>query len=422
MSAQPITPSRLRPSPAIAALALALLLGLQPLTTDLYLPALPLLKNALAASMGEAQLTMSALILAFGLAQLLWGPIADRWGRRPVLLVGLSGYLLASLAAMAAQAIDWLIALRVLQGVTLAASVVCARAMVRDLFEPHEGTHVMSKGLSGLGLIAIGSPVVGGLVTAAFGWRAAFGAIALAGAATLLFVARRLPETLGERNPRALQPAELLAGWLRVLRHPGFIAWAGLSSATYGGLFVFLASSSFVYIGVLGLAPAAYGVVMALCSISYLGGTFVCRRWLLRHGAIGAVQRAAGFTLAGGVLMAALALAGVQTLWAVLLPQLAYAFAHGIHQPCGQAGAVAPFPREAGVASALAGFVMALVAFGVGRWLGVAMDSSTRPLGLGLCAFALLTSLIAWTLVRRLAPAPHAAAAEQAAQAPQSAG
>lgn len=403
MSTQPF--QRPRPSPAIAAVALALLLGLQPLTTDLYLPALPALRHELGASMRDAQLTMSALILAFGLAQLIWGPIADRWGRRPVLLAGLSTYVCASLAALAAHGIDWLIAMRVLQGVALAASVVCARAMVRDLFEPHEGTHVMSKGMSGLGLIAICSPIVGGLVTTLFGWRAAFATIALASGAALLFIWRQLPETLAERNPQALQPARLLASWLRVLRHPGFIAYAGLSTATYGGLFVFLAGSSFVYIGVLGLAPAWYGAVMALCSISYLGGTFVCRRWLLRHGAAGAVQRAAWFTLLGGVSMAALALAGVQTLWAVLLPQLAYTFAHGIHQPCGQAGAVGPFPREAGVASALAGFVMALVAFLIGRWLGSAMDGSTRPMALGIGAFALLTSLIAWTLVRRLAPA-----------------
>lgn len=412
MSTQPF--QRPRPSPAIAALALALLLGLQPLTTDLYLPALPALTRELGATMRQAQLTMSALILAFGLAQLIWGPIADRWGRRPVLLTGLGTYLCASLAALAAQGIDWLIAMRVLQGIALAASVVCARAMVRDLFEPHEGTHVMSKGMSGLGLIAIGSPVVGGLVTTLFGWRAAFATIALASGVALLFIWRQLPETLAERNPRALRPAGLLASWGRVLRHPGFIAYAGLSAATYGGLFVFLAGSSFVYIGVLGLAPAWYGAVMALGSISYLGGTFVCRRWLLRHGVTGAVQRAAWFTLLGGVGMATLALAGVQTLWAVLLPQLSYTFAHGIHQPCGQAGAVGPFPREAGVASALAGFVMALVAFLVGRWLGGAMDGSTRPMALGIGAFALLTSLIAWTLVRRLAPA--AVAGRQAAE------
>lgn len=415
----PASPHRTALPPAIAAIALALLLGLQPLTTDLYLPALPTLTRDLAAPMHAAQLTMSALILAFGLAQLIWGPVADRYGRRPVLLAGLGMYLVASVGATAAQDIGWLIALRALQGAALAAAVVCARAMVRDLYEPHEGAHIMSKAMSGLGLIAISSPVIGGLVTTLLGWRAALGTVALGGLVVLLFVWRLLPETLPQRNLQALQPAPLLAAWRRVASHPTFIAYAGLTTATYAGIFTFLAGSSFVYIGVLGLSPAWYGIAAASCSISYLIGTFFCRRWLLRVGMVGAIQRAAWFTLLGGVSMAAFALAGVQTLWAVLLPQLAYSFGHGIHQPCGQAGVVGPFPRAAGVASALAGFLMALAAFGVGRWLGSAIDGTTRPMALGIGLFAVLTATAAWTLVRRhghpqsatSAPGNHAAPA-----------
>lgn len=404
-----------RPSPAVIAIALALLLGLQPLTTDLYLPALPALTRDLGATMPQAQLTMAALILSFGFGQLFWGPVADRWGRRPALLVGLGAYLAASLGAMATVHIEWLVLMRVLQGAALAASVVCGRAMVRDLYEPHEGAVVMSKGMSGLGLIAISSPIIGGLVTAQAGWRAAFAVLVFGSAATLLFVWRRLPETLPQRNPRALAPVELLRGWATIIRHPTFLAYVGLTSATYGGLFVFLAGSSFVYIGVLGLSPAWYGAAMALCSISYLIGTFVCRRWLPVLGVPGAVQRAAWFTLAGGGSMALLALAGVQSLPAVLLPQLLYAFGHGTHQPCGQSGAVGPFPRQAGMASALAGFLMAAVAFVVGRWLGGALDGTTRPLAFGIGFFALLTAACAWTLVRRhgapaVRPAPAGAA------------
>ncbi|MFD2452130.1 MFS transporter [Ideonella paludis] len=136
------------------ALALALLLGLQPITTDLYLPALPLLARDLAAPMASVQLTMSALLLSFGMAQLVMGPLSDRFGRRPVLLGGLFLYSVASLGCALAPSIHTLIGLRALQGAGLAAAVVCARAMVRDLYEPHQGAQVMSKGLSGLGLIA----------------------------------------------------------------------------------------------------------------------------------------------------------------------------------------------------------------------------------------------------------------------------
>jgi DHA1 family bicyclomycin/chloramphenicol resistance-like MFS transporter len=114
------------------------------------------------------------------------------------------------------------------------------------------------------------------------------------------------------------------------------------------------------------------------------------------------VWRGAWFTLAAGVSIASLALLGVHGLWAMLLPQCLFLFGHGILQPCGQAGVVAPFPRAAGAASALAGLVLALVAFGVGRWLGMALDGSVRPLAFGVAFWAALTCIVAWTLVQRL--------------------
>jgi DHA1 family bicyclomycin/chloramphenicol resistance-like MFS transporter len=398
-------------SSARAALALALLLGLQPLTTDLYLPALPMLTRDLQAGVAAAQLTMSALILAFGLAQLAWGPVADRFGRRPVLLVGLGLYALAGLACTFAPDIGVLVAGRTLQGACLAAAVVCARAMVRDLYEPQQGAQVMSRAMSGLGLIAITAPALGGLLAGTAGWRAALGAVTTIGLAIGLFIAFGVPETIRARNPQALQVAPLLAQARRVLRHPTFIAWTSLTSATYGGLFTMLAGSSFVYIGVLGLSPAAYGLAMASGSTSYLVGTFFCRHWLVRWGLRGAVRRGAVFTLAGGLSMAGLALIGVQSAWAIVIPQALYAFGHGVHQPCGQTGAVGPFPQAAGVAAALAGCVLAFVAFLVGLWLGHALDGTVMPLALGVGAWSAVTATIAWTLVQRHgepAPAPVA--------------
>jgi DHA1 family bicyclomycin/chloramphenicol resistance-like MFS transporter len=180
-----------------------------------------------------------------------------------------------------------------------------------------------------------------------------------------------------------------------------FIAWCLLVACTYGGLFTVLAASSFVYIDVLGLSPAAYGAAMAIGSLSYIAGTFVCRRWIARRGMQRTVARGGLFTLGAGALGAVLALAGVQQAWAVLVPQCIYLFAHGLHQPCGQAGVVAPFPRAAGAASALAGLVLALVAFGIGRWLGVALDGSTAPMMLGLAFWAVLTCAVAWWLLPR---------------------
>lgn len=402
-------PARARVSHALAAFALALLLGLQPVTTDVYLPALPMLKQALGAPMAGVQLTMSALILAFGLAQLFWGPVADRVGRRPVLLWGLGLYTLASIGAALAPNIEALVVWRVLQGACMAAAVVVARAIVRDLYEPHEGAQVMALALAGLGVIAITGPVAGGLVAAHLGWRATLGLVAMMGAGTLAFVVLRLPETLLRPNPQATALRPLLAAWGTVARHRSFQAWALLTACTYGGLYVTLAGSSFVYIGMLGLTPGQYGLAMASGSGSYLLGTLVCRRWIPQHGMVGTVARGAAFTLAAGLLLAGLALAGVHSLWAVLVPQWLYAFGHGMHQPCGQTGAVGPFPRHAGAASALAGLVLAVVAFGVGQWLGGALNGSVLPYALCIGLFSVLTATVAWTLVRHLPPVPRPA-------------
>jgi DHA1 family bicyclomycin/chloramphenicol resistance-like MFS transporter len=394
-------PARERMGSGLIVTLLALLLGTQPITTDLYLPALPGLAADLNSPMGSTQLTLSALLFAFGFSQLLLGPAADRFGRRPVLLGGLSVFVLASIGSALAPDIGALVAWRALQGVGMAAAVVCARAMVRDLYQPADGARVMSKALSGLGFIALASPLLGGLLATVLGWRHALAATGVFGAICLATVMWAMPETVPARNPLALRIAPMFVQWGRILRHPTFTAWSLLIACTYGGLFAFLASSSFVFIEVLGTSRMDFGLYVAGCSISYIVGTFWCRRWLLRHGLAGAVKRGAVFTLTGGVSMAALAWAGVISPWAIAVPQFVYSFGHGIHQPCGQAAVVGPFPQHAGAASALAGFILAAAAVAVGAWLGVAMNGTVYPLVLTVGAMSVATALVAWTLVQR---------------------
>lgn len=393
-------------APLTVATALALLLGLQPITSDLYLPALPLLSRELAASPGATQQTMSVLILVFGVMQLVWGPVADRVGRRPVLLAGLVMLALSGLGAAFSNHIAQLIAWRGAQGAALAAAVVCARAMVRDLYEPHDGARVMALALSGLGVVAVASPLAGGWLTTWSGWRAALAAVGVCAAGALLFVWRVLPETLARRDEQALQVGTLIANARIVLAHPTFRAWALLTSATYGGLFILLSASSFAYINVLGLTPAQYGLALSSGSLSYIVGTLFCRRWLARHGLTGAVKRGAMFTLAGSAGMLVCALLPHPTWPMVLAAQWSYAFGHGLHQPCGQAAAVGPFQRMAGVASALAGCTLALVAGATGMALGAAMDGTIRPMAFGIAAWGLVTTVTAWTLVQRHGMAP----------------
>jgi len=380
---------------------LSTLLGIQPVTTDLYLPALPALADSFAAPMAQAQYTLSALLLAFGCSQLLWGPLSDRFGRRPILLIGLTVYVLTTVASTLAPSMQWLIGWRVLQGAAMGAVVMCARAIVRDLYRPTDGARIMSKGLSGLGVLACICGPVGGLLADYAGWRITLLAPAVFGVLALGLITLRFKESLSRPNPLALRPAALLRTWLQILRNPTFLAFSALSAASYGGLFTFLATSSFVLINIMGLSKTQYGVVFFFMCLAYVVGTFLCRRLLTRFGVQNSVGIAAGLSLTSGLLLAGLTWAGVNNLWAIVLPYALFMLAHGVHQPCGQSGAVGPFPQAAGTASAVNGFLMTLVAFVMGTWLGTHMDGTARPLTYGVALWSLLIALVAWTLVRR---------------------
>ncbi len=387
---------------------LSLLLGLQPVTTDLYLPALPALSEGFGADMARSQLTLTALLLAFGTSQLVWGPLSDRFGRRPVLLWGMAVYVVSAVGGAAAQSMDGLIAWRALQGAAMGAAVMGARAIVRDLYQPAEGARVMSRALSGLGVIACVSAPVGGVLAQWLGWRATLGALAVFGAVVLALVAWRYRETAPTPQAGALRPAQLARTWWQIAQHPTFRAYSALAICSYAGLFTFLAASSFVFIRAFGYSKTAYGGVMLLTSLAYIGGTVLCRRLLARLGVRRAVALAGVLSLSGGSALGVLALVGWGSAWygglCVLLPVLLFMVGHGIHQPCSQSGAVGPFPQAAGQASALNGFLMMLAAFAVGSWLGQRLDgvgaALVMPLALGMWFWSACIATVAWTWVR----------------------
>lgn len=399
-------------SAGLIVLILSMLLGIQPVTTDLYLPALPALTEGFAAPMSQAQLTLSALLLAFGVSQLIWGPLSDRFGRRPILLWGLAAYTLASIGSTLAPSMALLIVWRIVQGAAMGAVVMCARAIVRDLYHPVEGARIMSKGLSGLGVLACISAPLGGLLSELWGWRAALMAVAVFGACTLALVALRFEETVRQKNPLALHPATLLRTWIHILGNPTFLVFSALAAASYGGLFTFLATSSFVFIKVLELSKTQYGLVMFSMCFCYLTGTIVCRRLLPRFGVRKSVAIAAGLSVAGGTLMGVFAWAGLHNVWAIMLPYYLFMLGHGVHQPCGQSGAVGPFPHAAGAASAMNGFLMMVLAFGMGGWLGTHMDGTVLPLTHGVWFWSVLVAATAWTVVQKYGEPAHEAATQ----------
>ena len=266
---------------------------------------------------------------------------------------------------------------------------------------------MMSKGLTGLGVIACASAPLGGLLTDLFHWRAALAALAVFGACALGVLAWRFEETLARKNPQALQPLTLLRTWAEILRHPTFWAYALLATTSYGGLFTFLAASSFVFIQVFGLSKTVYGLLMFSMSISYISGTVICRRLLPRFGVRRTVAIAGACTLTAGTSMGVMALLGVQNVWAIMVPFYLFMIGHGVHQPCGQSGAVGPFPRAAGAASALSGFFMMVAAFFMGGWLGKSLagiatgQGSVLPMTNGIWFWSVLIAGVAWTLVQK---------------------
>ncbi len=387
----------------VLVLILSLLLGLQPLTTDLYLPALPFITKDLQSTFSMAQLTLSTLLMAFGVSQLVWGPLSDRFGRRPILLTGLVLYVFSAISATLANTMEVLIGFRIIQGVALGAAVMCARTMVRDLFDdPVLGAKVMSQGLTGLGVIACLSTPIGGVLTALFGWRSTLLALAVIGAATLAVVAFQLDETLTDSRRETVRIKHLSETWRSILSDPVFWSYSLFLTASFGGLYVFLAASSFVFIETLGFTTPIYGLIMFTMSAFYIGGTILCRWLLLRFSIQRTVIIGAGFSLLGGSTMALSALAGWHNFWGLTLPFYIFMIGHGINQPCAQSGVMGPFPHAAGTASALNAFVMTLGSFVVGFILGLSMNNNTVfPLAFGIFFSGLTTALVVWGMTAR---------------------
>jgi DHA1 family bicyclomycin/chloramphenicol resistance-like MFS transporter len=388
-------------SPTLIILMLSMLMGIQPVTTDLYLPALPAIKTEFGAQLSQVQLTLSALLLAFGTSQLVWGPLSDRFGRRPILLCGLATFTLAGLGCVLASSMHELIVWRALQGAAMGAVVMCARAIVRDLYTPEAGAGVMSKALTGLGVLACASAPMGGLLTDLFSWHAALSLVMSFGTIALILVAWKFKETVHRKNPHALQFKVLAKTWWQIVRHPTFVAFSFIAIGSYGVLFTFLVSSSFVFIDLIGLARWQYGLLLFSMSFTYILGTLLCRRLLLRLGVPRTVAVGGGLSLLGGCWMTLNAWLGWQSMMGLMGPFYLCIMAHGIHQPCGQSGAVGPFPKAAGAASALGGFLMMVAAFGTGLWLGDAKDGSAMPMVQSIAFWSVITALSAWLLVLR---------------------
>ncbi len=394
-------------SQSFITLLLALLLGIQALATDLYLSALPSIQTDLSATVGQVQLTLSAMMLAFGVSQLFLGPLSDRFGRKPVLIWGVALFTASGFATAFSSSIDWLIALRALQGVGVGAAVMSGRAILRDLFAPEQGAIVMSKAFSGLGFIALSCALVGSVSSEFLGWRSTLFLMGVFGAVLLTLLLLKFQETLEFKNLQALEPKRMLGNWRSIASHPAFLSYSMLSVCSFCSMINFLAGSPFVFIKMLGFSKLQYGMCLFFMPIAYISGTFYCRYLLRKHGVQRAVKRATWLTLLPGLALVTFATLGIQTVWSLLAPFYLFMVGHGVMQSSGQTGAVAHFPSMAGVASAMNGFLMMAFGFATSLWLGAHLVNSAAPMMFGMAFFAINVSIVAWFVVPRFGRLPN---------------
>jgi DHA1 family bicyclomycin/chloramphenicol resistance-like MFS transporter len=380
---------------------LAVLMAFQPLSTDLYLPSMPGIALGLGVGPGTVQATLSVYILGFALTQLLAGPLSDRFGRRPVVLGGIAIYAVGSLIATAAGSIELLIGARLLQAIGTCCTVVCARAIVRDRYDPATGARRLSQAMSWVALMPLGAPIVGGLLATHFGWRAAFASMVALAVVALAVCVRSLRESHRSPDPDALRPGPMAAHYAAVLRSPTWLSFTLIGTAMYWGLFSFLAEASFVFVGVHGLSPAAFGVALSMVTTGFLLGTLSVRRVLPRLGMQRTIGVATTIAAASGCTMLALAWAGVVHPMAIVVPQCLFVYGHGLAQSSWQAGSIAPFPRQAGAAAAMTGFVQNLVAAGAGALIARLHDGSALPMTAMMATAGLAAMTVSRTLVRR---------------------
>ena len=375
-------------------LLLGLLIALTALAIDSTLPALPALAVAFGAEAGAAQFTLTCFFVGVAVGQLAWGPISDRYGRRPALIAGLALCAAASVAAAFAPGLGTLALLRAVQGIGTSACAVIARTVVRDLYSHEHAAQLLARMMIVFGLVPMVAPLIGGRLLVAWGWGAVFWLHAAVAAALLVSVARGLEETAPSER-RALTPGQIAAAFRELLSHRGFMAAFCVLLAMQIGIMAWVTSSAFVLIRGFGVSPDGYALLFALVMLGQIFGAWASSRLVMRHGI--ARMLAAGCSLGAlsGGAMAALAFTGVAHWSAVALPMLVFLFASSLVLPHATAAALTPFPRIAGTAASLMGSVQFVCGALVSAALGAAFDGSARPLAAtvaagGVAAFAAL--------------------------------
>ncbi|MFZ5790239.1 MAG: multidrug effflux MFS transporter [Pseudomonadota bacterium] len=389
-----------RPDSLPVTLLLAMLVALGPISTDLYLPSLPSLMRAFDADVAEVQLTLSLFLAGLALSQLVYGPLSDRFGRRPVLLVGLALYVAASIACMLAPTIEFLIVFRFLQALGACVGPVLCRAVVRDVYGKEGAARVLSYLAAAMAVAPLLGPILGGYLQVWFGWRANFAALTLYGALGLAGAAAMLPETNPHPDPLATRPSSILATYRMLAGGRRYVGYVLSAAFAYSGIFSFISGSSFVLVDMIGLSPDAYGYCFAAIVAGYIAGATAAGKLAPIVTTHRLIATGGAVAIAGGLLLVLLALLGQATVAAIVGPTMIFMFGAGLIMANSMAGAIGPYPRAAGAASALLGFAQMSIAALVGAAIGHAANGTQMPMVLALAGSAIAGPLGYWTLVR----------------------
>jgi DHA1 family bicyclomycin/chloramphenicol resistance-like MFS transporter len=378
------------PSFTLAAIVAALI-ALGPLSTDMYLPAFPQLGQYFEADIAQVQLTLSVFMIGFALAQLLYGPLSDRLGRKPVMLGALLAFALASIGVALAQSIEAVTLWRFVQALGGAAGPVLGRAMVRDRYAPEDAARMLAYVGSAMALAPALAPILGGHLGVWFGWQAIFVFLALYALVGFVLMSAKVPETLRAEYRQRLAGERFWRDYTRVMGHRSWRWYTLVCSFVFCGLFAFLSGAPFVVIEHFGWAEEEFGWLFLLVVIGFISGSFSAARLSRRFGVDRQIMVGAILAALSGGSMLALAWLGVDRVAAVIAPMMFYMAAAGIVMPQAMAGAMAPFPERAGTASALLGFVQMSFAASAGVLVGHLHDGSPHSMAAAIALSGLLT-------------------------------
>ncbi|MBL8703165.1 MAG: multidrug effflux MFS transporter [Alphaproteobacteria bacterium] len=392
------------PRPALAATAgtivlLTAMTALGHFANNIFLPSLPAIARDLGTPISVVQLALTVFLATLAVAQLVVGPLADRFGRRPTILAGLILFMLGSAVCAQAPAIDVVMIGRVLQAAGAGASLVAARAVTRDAFAGPDLARVMATTSMGFSVVPSMVPFLGGAIQEAAGWRWSFWAALAVGAVVLLCVLARLPETNRE-HLRFRHPGTLLTAYLPVIADRRLLGYAAAGMGAMGGLFAFYAGSPTIFIERLGISPTGYGLYPPISVMGFLAGSVFARRNAGRIREEHLVAIGLAILALGAIAMVTPPALGLLHRFALIGAMAIFVAGLGIVMPISMAAALRIFPDRAGTAAALLGFLQ-MSAGALGAALASALKAPLDVLAFptAMLVFAVLALLGFSTLV-----------------------